>query len=251
MNDIRVMIAEDEMMARKELLHILNDEKGIVLTPYAETGERLIELYSQHLPDVIFLDIEMPGCTGMEAARHIMKMAPDPTPLFVFTTAYDDYAMDAFDVEAVDYLLKPYDEERFHRTMARIRKSLSNRKGSDKIVEKNVKATVGKLLIDDGDRMVVVAPESIYYAVPNKRLLEIHTDDKVIVSRMTLQELEEQLTGHMFFRAHRSYLVNLNHVLEITPWFNGTSNLTLKDRNRTRIPVSRSASKMILQLFKG
>lgn len=251
MNDIRVMIAEDEMMARKELLHLLNEEEGIVQTPHAETGERLIELYSQHLPDVIFLDIEMPGRTGVEAARHIMKGAPDPAPLFVFTTAYDDYAMDAFDVEAIDYLLKPYDEKRFRRAMTRIRKSLSNRKSASVAVEKIVKTTVGKLLIDDGDRMVVVAPDSIYYAVPNKRLLEIHTEDKVIVSRMTLQELEEQLIGHMFFRAHRSYLVNLNHVLEITPWFNGTSNLTLKDSNRTRIPVSRAASKTILHLFKG
>lgn len=98
--------------------------------------------------------------------------------------------------------------------------------------------------------MVVVSPESIYYAVPNKRLLEVHTEDKVIMSRMTLQDLENQLAGHMFFRPHRSYLVNLNHVLEITPWFNGTSNLTLKDKNRTKIPVSRSASKTILDLFK-
>ena len=95
-----------------------------------------------------------------------------------------------------------------------------------------------------------VSPDSIYYAVPNKRFLEIHTEYKVIMSRMTLQELEDQLAGHLFFRAHRSYLVNLNHVLEITPWFNGTSNLTLKDKTRTKIPVSRSANKSIFENFK-
>ena len=171
--------------------------------------------------------------------------------LFVFTTAYDDYALDAFDVEAVDYLLKPYEEERFRRTMARIRKILENRRQAHSPEESNSASPIKKLLIDDGEKLVVVSPESIYYAVPNKRLLEIHTEDKVIRSRMTLQELEEKLKGHMFFRVHRSYLVNLNHVLEITPWFNGTSNLTLKDKNRTRIPVSRSASKMIPQLFKS
>lgn len=250
MNDIRVMIAEDERMARKELLYLLNDEEGIIHTPHAETGEQLVELYAEHRPDVIFLDIEMPGLTGIEAARQIMKQKPDPAPLFVFTTAYDEYAVDAFDVEAVDYLLKPYDETRFRRTMERIRKILMRRRGVFATVKTKKEPTVSKLLIDDGERLVVVSPESIYYAVPNKRLLEIHTEDKVIMSRMTLQELEEQLKGHMFFRAHRSYLVNLNHVLEITPWFNGTSNLTLKDKKRTRIPVSRSASKTILQLFK-
>lgn len=251
MKDIRVMIAEDEMMARKELLHLLNEEKGIIHTPHAETGEQLIQLYSEHLPDVIFVDIEMPGFTGIEAARYVMKQASDRAPLLVFTTAYDDYAIDAFDVEAIDYLLKPYDETRFRRTMVRIRKSLTKRRSVVETEDRKGKATVSKLLIDDGERIVVVAPESIYYAVPNKRLLEIHTEDKVIVSRMTLQDLEEQLSGHMFFRAHRSYLVNLNHVLEITPWFNGTSNLTLKDKNKTRIPVSRAGSKTILQLFKG
>lgn len=247
---IRAMIAEDEVMAKKELLYLLKEEKDVVLTPDAETGEQLIELYFEHRPDVVFLDVEMPGLTGIEAARTIMKQETATIPLFVFTTAYDEYAMDAFDVEAVDYLLKPYDEMRFQRTMQRIRKSMTNRKNSKEPSEKKVQTMVSKILIDDGERMVVVSPESIYYAVPNKRLLEVHTEDKVIMSRMTLQDLENQLAGHMFFRPHRSYLVNLNHVLEITPWFNGTSNLTLKDKNRTKIPVSRSASKTILDLFK-
>ena len=244
------MIAEDEMMARKELLYLLKDEKGVILTPHAETGEQLIELYSEHRPDVIFLDVEMPGLTGIEAAQYIMKQETDPIPLFVFTTAYDEYAMDAFEVEAVDYLLKPYDEIRFRRTMKRIRKSLANRKNSSETAGKKEQTILSKILIDDGERMVVVSPDSIYYAVPNKRFLEIHTEYKVIMSRMTLQELEDQLAGHLFFRAHRSYLVNLNHVLEITPWFNGTSNLTLKDKKRTKIPVSRSANKSIFENFK-
>ena len=247
---IRVMIAEDESMARKELLYLLEDEKDIIVTPHAETGEQLIELYFEHKPDVIFLDVEMSGLTGLEAARYIKNHAKENPPLFVFTTAYDEYAMDAFDIEAVDYLLKPFEEKRFRRMMERVRKSIVNVRNTKKIEEVTVKPKVAKLLIDDGERMVLVSPDSIYYAVPNNRLLEIHTEDKVIFSRMTLQELEKKLEGQSFFRPHRSYLVNLNHVLEITPWFNGTSNLTLKDKNRTKIPVSRSASKTILQFFK-
>ncbi|MBY6271278.1 MAG: DNA-binding response regulator [Bacillaceae bacterium] len=245
---IRAMIAEDELMARKELMYLLKAEKDIILTPHAETGEQLIELYHKHHPDVIFLDVEMPGLSGVDAARSILKRE-GPKPLFVFTTAYDEYALDAFDVEAVDYLLKPYDEARFQRTLGRIRKSLDHRKKKNSPEEIRETQAVSKLLIDDGERMVVVSPESIYYAVPNRKILEIHTEEKVLQSRMTLRELEEQLKGHPFFRPHRSYLVNLNHVIEITPWFNGTSNLTLGDKNRTKIPVSRQANKMIRARF--
>ncbi|MBC5636400.1 response regulator transcription factor [Ornithinibacillus sp. BX22] len=245
--NIRTMIAEDEMMARKELLYLLKDEKDFILTPHAETGEQLIELYTEHKPDVIFLDVEMPGFTGVEAAKYISEQAGDEKPLFIFTTAYDEYALDAFEIEAVDYLLKPYDEVRFKKAVARIRKSVVKKVQDGK---QEVKTTTSKLLVDDGERMVVLAPDSIFYAVPNNRQLEIHTEDKVIMSKMTLQELEDKLSGHQFFRAHRSYLVNLNHVLEITPWFNGTSNLTLKDKSRTVIPVSRSASKSILNTFQ-
>ncbi|WP_042149789.1 LytTR family DNA-binding domain-containing protein [Paucisalibacillus sp. EB02] len=251
--NIRTMIAEDELMARRELLYLLRDEKDIILTPHAENGEQLIQLYSEHQPDLIFLDVEMPGFTGVEAARYITEQSAQSsvdTPMFVFTTAYDEYALDAFEIEAVDYLLKPYDEVRFKKAMTRIRKSLlsKGKKTENKVGNNN--PTTAKLLVDDGERMVVLSPNSIYYAVPNNRLLEIHTKDKVIMSRMTLQELENRLSGHMFFRAHRSYLVNLNHILEITPWFNGTSNLTMKDKKGTIIPVSRSASKSILNTFK-
>jgi two-component system, LytTR family, response regulator LytT len=246
---IRTMIAEDEIMARKELLYLLKEEKNIVLLPHAETGEQLIELYTEHRPDVIFLDVEMPGLTGVEAAKYISDLSEGSAPLFVFTTAYDEYALDAFEIEAVDYLLKPYDETRFRKAMARIRRSLPIKGHERNSKEERVQPTTSKLLVDDGERMVVLSPDSIYYAVPNNRLLEIHTEDKVIMSKMTLQELEDKLTGYMFFRAHRSYLVNLNHILEITPWFNGTSNITLKDKGKTKIPVSRSASKTILQTF--
>lgn len=246
---IRAMIAEDELMARKELIYLLKDEKDIILTPHAETGEQLIELFSEHQPDLIFLDVEMPGLTGIEASRYIVDQSEGNPPLFIFTTAYDEYALDAFEVDAVDYLLKPYDENRFRKAMARVRKQFTGER-KETLHTDNELQKAEKLLVDDGERLVVLSPESIYYAVPNKRMLEIHTEDKVFMSKMTLQELEKKLAGYSFFRTHRSYLVNLNHVLEITPWFNGTSNVTLRDKQRTKIPVSRSASKTILKTFK-
>jgi two-component system response regulator LytT len=249
---LRVMIAEDELMARKELLYLLKKEKDMVLTPHAETGEQLLELYSEFKPDVIFLDVEMPGLTGVEAAKYITEKTEGDSPLFVFTTAYDEYALDAFDIEAVDYLLKPYEEPRFQKAMARVRHSFSMAAQHEKPADssgQNPFAT-SRLLIDDGERMVALSPEAIYYAVPNKPMLEIHTEDKVLYSKMTLQELEEKLSDSSFFRSHRSYLINLNHIVEITPWFNGTSNVTLKDKYKTKIPVSRKASKTILERFK-
>lgn len=247
---MRVMIAEDEHLAKEELIYMLDKEKDIELCPSAETGEELLELYFEHKPDVLFLDIEMPGMTGVVAARQILKTTKTP-PVIIFTTAYDNYAVEAFDIEATDYLLKPFDHIRFQQTMERIRTKLVN------VFEEEIQPTyikaestgITKLLIDDGEKMIVLSPSTIYYAVPSQRLLEIHTEEKVIESKLTLQELEKKLEGLPFFRTHRSYLVNLNQILEITPWFNGAYNITLKDKERTTIPVSRSARKALFDKF--
>jgi two-component system response regulator LytT len=252
MKTIHAMIAEDEQLAREELHYLLNQEPDVIVTPSAETGEQLVDLYAEHEPDVIFLDVQMPGMTGVEAVKRIMELAYIQPPLFVFTTAYDVYAVDAFEIEAVDYLLKPYGDARFQKAMKRIRKQLQQtvfRKEAP--LTSNSRPAASKLLIDDGDRMIVLSPDSIYYAAPANRMLEIHTMDEVIESRMTLQELEGKLRGHAFFRTHRSYLVNLDYVREITPWVNGAYNVTLKDKNHTTLPVSRSARKILLERFNG
>ncbi len=246
---MRIMIAEDEYLAKDELMYMLEKEKDIELCPSAESGEELIELYFEHKPDILILDIEMPGMTGVDAARQIIKTTKTP-PHIVFTTAYDNYAVEAFDIEAVDYLLKPFDQIRFQQMLERLRnrKSYSIEEIEPKQVEVDSSA-IKKLLIDDGEKMIVISPSSIYYAVPSDRMLEIYTEEKVIESKLTLQELEKKLKGQPFFRTHRSYLVNLNQILEITPWFNGAYNITLKDKNKTTIPVSRSARKGLFEKF--
>ena len=246
---MRIMIAEDEYLAKDELIYMLEKEKDIELCPSAESGEELIELYFEHKPDILILDIEMPGMTGVDAARQIIKTTKTP-PHIVFTTAYDNYAVEAFDIEAVDYLLKPFDQIRFQQMLERLRnrKNYSIEEIEPKEVEVDASA-IKKLLIDDGEKMIVISPSSIYYAVPSDRMLEIYTEEKVIESKLTLQELEKKLKGQSFFRTHRSYLVNLNQILEITPWFNGAYNITLKDQNKTTIPVSRSARKGLFEKF--
>ncbi|MFD1361235.1 LytR/AlgR family response regulator transcription factor [Lentibacillus salinarum] len=252
MRSIHAMIAEDEQLAREDMIYLLEKEPDVVLCPSAETGNQLVNLYVEYEPDVIFLDVEMPGMTGVDAVKQIVELAYLHPPLFIFTTAYDEYAMEAFEIEAVDYLLKPYDDVRFQKTMRRIRKQMAQTgMKQDKHAETQTDPATEKLLIDDGERMVVLAPEAIYYAVPDNRMLAIHTQDEVIECRMTLQELEDKLHGLSFFRTHRSYLVNLNYIKEITPWVNGAYNVTLTDKDQTTLPVSRSARKVLLETFKS
>ncbi|MDY0406425.1 response regulator [Virgibacillus sp. 179-BFC.A HS] len=200
---IRVLIAEDEQMAQEELMYLLEKEPDIHLCPCAENGRELVERYGTYLPDVIFLDVHMPQFSGMEAAKRILREAKDNPPLFVFTTAYDAYALQAFEVDAVDYLLKPFDDARFQKALQRVRQQLLQRRLQETSPITQTKSfseqkTTAKLLVDDGEKTAVLTPDMIYYAVPNQRMLEIHTKDKVIVSKLTLQELEQKLQGYPF-----------------------------------------------------
>ncbi|MBP1970559.1 DNA-binding LytR/AlgR family response regulator [Virgibacillus natechei] len=248
---IRAIIAEDEKVTRDELIYVLQKEEDVYLCPSAETGEQLLELFFEYKPDVVFLDVHMPGISGVEAAKRLTELNEGERPLFIFTTAYDDYAIQAFEIEAVDYLLKPYDHARFHQSMERLRNQLRKSDIRESPNPSSLKSSgPSKLLIDDGEKTIVLHPDMIYYAVPFKRMLEIHTEDNVIMSRMTLQELEKKLSGYTFLRTHRSYLVNLDHIQEITPWFNGTSNITLKDKDRTSIPVSRASRKILFDFLE-
>jgi two-component system response regulator LytT len=273
---IKAMIAEDEHLAREELAYLIRQEEDVELCPSAENGQQLLQLYRRYRPDVIFLDIEMPKRSGIDAARRIREDSRDSDgtpPLFVFTTAYDEYAVQAFDLEAVDYLLKPFDPERLHEAMARVRKALQlsramsernraetfSKKESDRLPngkEKppspstDSKLRSSKLLVEDGEKVVVLDPAAICYAVRVNRRVAIHTEKEVIYAKITLQELEEMLRNYPFYRSHRSYLVNLDYIKEIVPWFNGACNLILKNKEDTKIPVSRSAVKPLFELLR-
>jgi two-component system response regulator LytT len=238
---IKVMIAEDERLTREDLAFLIQQEGDFILCPSAENGQQLIELYQQYEPDLVILDIHMPILSGIDAARQLRKISKGKrTPYLIFTTAYDDYAIEAFKLEAIDYLLKPYDVERFKESITRVHKQMKRPE------RKNANS---KLLIDNGEKVVVVPPQSIFFAVRSERLIEIHTDKGVIQTKMTLQELEEKLT-QAFFRPHRSYLVNLDYIDEIVPWFNGAFNIILKNEDQTKIPVSRSSAKQLFEILQ-
>ncbi len=186
----------------------------------------------------------------------MLKSSPH-SPFIVFTTAHEDYAVEAFGLNAVDYLLKPYSQLRLKETLQRIRAKLAEPQPEPSSLSprKGLSAPGGrlnKLLVEDGEKHVLLDPETILYAVREEKVIRIHTaEGQCITSKQTLQELEDRLEGYSFFRPYRSYLVNLKMIDELVPWFNGAYNLILKDAKRTAIPVSREAAKELFRMFKG
>lgn len=237
---IRIMIAEDERLAREELVYLLQQETDVELLATATNGRELLELVDANELDVVFLDIKMPELEGTQAAR--MLASRKQQPLIVFCTAHEEFAVDAFKLYAVDYLLKPFEPKRIQETMQRVRERLVKAKA-----EQTAPSKRSKLLVEENNRLVVIDPATIVYAVREERFVQIHTQTETYTTKMTLTQLAEKLQAYDFFRTHKSYLVNLQFVSELTPWFNGAYNLTLKGDARTKIPVSRTSAKDLLR----
>lgn len=249
---IRVMIAEDERLAREELEFLLHSREDVIICKSVSNGQELLVEYEKHKPDVVFLDIHMPELEGIAVAKILREK--ERSPLIVFTTAYEEYAVEAFDLHAADYLLKPYDERRLDEALSRIRTALKQTSRSETASVPKPKgkqiSKMSKLLLDDGERLLVIDPTSILYMMREDRVVQIFTQDQTFQSKQTLQELEEKLASFHFFRCHRSYLVNLQYIHEIIPWFNGAYNIVLKDQQKTKIPVSRSSVKELFNLLQ-
>ncbi|RIX50121.1 DNA-binding response regulator [Paenibacillus nanensis] len=263
MKRIRAIIAEDERLAREELVYLLEQEPDIELAACAANGRELLSLVASERPDVVFLDVQMPELGGVQAAR-MLKASPH-SPMIVFTTAYDDYAVEAFGLNAVDYLLKPYSHLRLKESLQRIREKGTGIAGASAsgsaawqqkqltgaLAGETPRTSRGKLLLEDGDKHVLVNPESIVYAVREERIIRIFTADRQrIAAKLTLSELEEKLAGYTFFRPHRSYLINVNRISEITPWLNGAYNIVMKDEEHSSIPLSREAAKDLFRMLR-
>ncbi|MCR8641225.1 LytTR family DNA-binding domain-containing protein [Paenibacillus sp. N1-5-1-14] len=255
MKKIKVMIAEDEWLARKELRFLLEQEEDLELLPDASNGTELLEFVDKWEPNIIFMDIHMPELDGMGAARLLQSAASQA--LIAFTTAHDDYAVEAFGLNAVDYLLKPYSHERLKETLTRIRKNLVTQDAqAGGVVSKKSLSTLktgkwSKLLITDGEKHVLLDPETILYAEIEEKTTHIYTSSQqAYTTKMSLNDLEHKLAEYPFFRPHRSFLVNLNQIEEIVPWFNGAFNIILKHDKRAQIPVSREMAKELFRLLK-
>jgi DNA-binding LytR/AlgR family response regulator len=245
---IRTVVVDDEMPAREELIYILQGFKNIDIIGEASHGMEALELNRKLKPDLVFLDIQMPKINGIDVARVILKESH--IPLIVFVTAFEKYAVEAFDVNAIDYILKPISEDRLAKTMDKIVNNL----GIDK---DEYYAKLDKLLLDlnakemEFNKRISVYSNGKLIPLDTKDIIYATVEDKntVIISKKgkfqinyTLGQLFNKLNSTSFFRSHKSYLINLDLIEVIEPWFNSTFNVKLKNVNEI-IPVSRSQSK--------
>lgn len=236
---MHVLIVDDEPLARNELSYLLKQIDGISGIEEADSIEEALEKLLQENIDIAFLDIHLTEESGLTLADKINRMT-DP-PIIVFATAYDDYAIAAFERDARDYLLKPFEQNRVEQTVQRAKVILS---GKEKKTKEMTKEAVEVFPVQMDDRIYMVKVEEILAIEVNQGETTVYTEGKEYKTTDPLTAWEEKLPTTTFMRVHRSYLVNLDKITEIQPWFNQTYQLTVK--NDLKIPVSRSN----VQLFK-
>jgi DNA-binding LytR/AlgR family response regulator len=256
----RVLVVDDERLAREELCFLLDQVGGAELVGQAGDGVEALRLAGSLKPDVLFLDVQMPGLTGFEVARRLLEAGA--LPQLVFVTAFDQYAIDAFSVNAVDYLLKPVDLDRLEQTMERVRQRMVPEESSklaistadlERVVEA-VQARQGRrdqIAIRVGERFILVQAEEVVHAsVVDETIVVVTNSVSGTSNYRTLEELQDRLDPAVFWRVHRSHLVNITKIKEIVPWFSRNYLLKMKDPKATEIPVSRSQTKRLREYLQ-
>jgi two-component system LytT family response regulator len=231
---IQSFIVDDEAPAREKLRLWLNDAQGFSVVGEFADGLSAAQGLATHTIDVVFLDVQMPGLTGLELAA---QLEPALAPLIVFVTAYDTHALAAFELNAVDYLLKPYDRDRFERTLDRVRDRLKSN-GSKAARVSLARAQTGvsdRLLVptDKGLRMIESA--SVHSLEADDNYVHVYTSDHCFVLRRTLRDLLVQLGEQRFFRIHKSVAVNIREIDSLTPLFKGDFELRLRSGKLLRL----------------
>ena len=237
---INCIIIEDELPAIEELKYFLNEEKEIKLIEEFESPLDTLNFLEKNMIDVVFLDINMPDMNGINLGKIISKIHPEVKIIFI--TAYKDYAVDAFEVKAFDYLLKPYSEERIRNLL----KSLVSTKNVDNILNRNT--SLKKITINMDEKIYVLSLTDVDYIEANEKETLIFANKKRYVSKIKISKWEEMLEGYNFYRCHRSYIINLDKIVEIEQWFNSSWIIKLKNYSTT-IPVSRNNIKELKELF--
>lgn len=200
---------------------------------------------------ILFLDVSMPGMDGLELCAAIQKL-PHP-PYVVFVTAYDEYALKAFEVDAVDYIMKPIDEARLRVAINRVIRATQEAgpRAEDETVTARLEPTIriDRIPAEHHGKTILVSESDIVYAFTERELVYIQTYDEKLLTRFTLKELESRLDPNVFFRTHRCCLVNLRKVNEIIPFFNGTYTLVVDDKQRSEVPLSRAQAKKLRKIL--
>lgn len=262
---MRALIVEDEIPASEELNYLIQEHSKIEVVACLEDGLDVLKFLQEQEVDVIFLDINIPSLDGMMLAHHIGKFASKP--YIVFTTAYKEHAAEAFELEAFDYILKPYDEKRIAAMLLKLENAFTRDHAGEGLVEHGqaqvtddtsvqgspTKASVAgsgiRINLLRNDNIIVTDTADIYYAEAQEKVTKVYTKNGEFTMPVSISDFHGRLPQESFFRCHRSYLVNLSQIREIVPWFNNTYLLRLRDLE-AEVPVSRGKVKEFRQLMR-
>jgi two-component system response regulator LytT len=255
---LSAVIVDDEQLARDELAFLLKNDGDVNVVAQGKNGLEAVNLIKEHNPDLVFLDVQMPGLDGFGVIKKLLDKKV-PLPKIVFATAFDQYAVKAFEVNAIDYLLKPFDKKRVAQS---IQKARSKREAGGLPTEKidalvrmieSQKQPASKVLLKALGRMFLVDQKDICYAWIEDGVISVVTGGAAGIEGQsncrTLEELLDSLDANLFWRAHRSYLVNINRIREVVPWFKSSYQLRMDDKKQSEIPVSRAQTKRLRELF--
>ena len=254
---ITALIVDDEQPARDELAFLLKGFPEIETVGQGINGLEAVNLIRDLKPQLVFLDVQMPGADGFVVIRKLVERKI-PLPIFIFVTAYDQYAVQAFEVNALDYLLKPISKFRLERAIGKLRKAIeteeSTRGKIDRLVNMLEKNRQGpqktKLIVKAAGRLHLVDSDEVIYASIEDGVISIVTRDFEGQSNFrTVEELQSNLDPRTFWRVHRSYLININRIKEVVPWFKSSFQLKMADRKQTEIPVSRAQTRKLREIL--
>ena len=256
---LTTVVVDDEQLARDELTYLLRDFPEIDVIATSSNGLEAVDLIRKLEPELVFLDIQMPGLDGIGAVNRL-RAAESALPYFIFVTAFDQYAVEAFRLEALDYLLKPVERGRLAESIDRAcRVVLEKKNGASPAgasfgtaaAVKPASAPRTKLLVRANSRNLIVDASEVVYATIDDGLITLVTTNLEGHSNYrTIEDLQANLDREMFWRVHRSYLVNINRIKEVVPWFKSSYQLRMDDRKHTEVPVSRVQTRRLRELFK-
>jgi two-component system, LytTR family, response regulator LytT len=257
---LSTLIVDDEQLARDELAYLLKSVGDVEVVAQGKNGVEAVNLIKEHTPDLVFLDVQMPGLDGFGVIKKLIDRKV-VLPQIVFATAFDQYAVKAFEVNAVDYLLKPFDKKRVALAVQKAKKNLQsdpplNQSSTLDSLVKMLEAQipqhqVSKIMLRCAGRMILVDQKDICFASIEDGVITVVTSQVEGHSNCrTLEELLESLDGNLFWRAHRSFLVNINRIREVVPWFKSSYQVKMDDKKQTEIPVSRAQTRRLRELFK-
>jgi len=250
---LRALVIDDEASARSRLRKLLDPYPSVVIEADAEDGVAALEAIQRYRPDVVFLDVQMPGLNGFEV---IQALPPEELPLIVFVTAYDEYALAAFEANAVAYLLKPVAPARLEAVVQRLEKiahapdEASKEAGRAQIVARSRVMPLHHVLAIQRDRFMLIPPAEVCFFRVEDGVTKAKTSTALYRTNYAIGDLESRLPSPPFFRAHRSVIANLNMIASVSPMFKGTLLLTMKDAQGTEIQVSERQTKLVRDLLQ-